>query len=265
MFIRSFYDSSFEECFKAFFLQSRDDSKVGKCIRTLSLVLNAALIYGIIDLRIGATMNFIIEDLDWRKILIRRYKSYKLDERDLAVLFLINELNRGAPHLVTSEEIAIYTTIDAKSIDSIMSKLLKYGYLSLIESPVCLSIEPLKEKIFNDTMKEVKYSDLPLSKDQQNSIKASYSKIVESIGRPLSSLEFDMVTSWEKSGITEEELELAVVRARGKKSKVNIASIHKQINNIKEEKKNQSNSSTDKVDVESLLKHPLYRSKEDED
>lgn len=209
-------------------------------------------------------MNFIMEDLDWRKILIRRYKSYKLDENDLAVLFLINELNRGAPHLVTSEEIAIYTTIDAKSIDSIMSKLLKYGYLSLIESPVCLSIEPLKEKVFSDTIKEVKYSELPMTIDQQKSIKTSISKIVDSIGRPLSALEFDMISLWNKSGITEEEVELAITRAKGKKSKVNIASIHKQINNITEEKKN-GNPSNNNIDVSSLLKHPLYRSENEED
>ena len=39
-------------------------------------------------------MDFILEDIDWRKILIRRYKNYHLNENDLAVILLINELNR---------------------------------------------------------------------------------------------------------------------------------------------------------------------------
>ena len=97
-------------------------------------------------------MDFILEDIDWRKILIRRYKNYHLNENDLAVILLINELNRGVPHLISPEEIVPYTTMNAEQIEQIMSKLLKAGYASI--EGVSFSVNAIKKKIFDDTVKE---------------------------------------------------------------------------------------------------------------
>ena len=157
-------------------------------------------------------MDFILEDIDWRKILIRRYKNYHLNENDLAVILLINELNRGVPHLISPEEIVPYTTMNAEQIEQIMSKLLKAGYASI--EGVSFSVNAIKKKIFDDT-----------DKTQFEEI---YHRLEVILKRQITALEYDVVTSWSQQNMSLEQLNDIINTLKTTRKKLSIAIIDKE-------------------------------------
>ena len=169
-------------------------------------------------------MDFILEDIDWRKILIRRYKNYHLNENDLAVILLINELNRGGPHLISPEEIVPYTTMNAEQIEQIMSKLLKAGYASI--EGVSFSVNAIKKKIFDDTVKEAS-----LAKDEiqdKTQFEEIYHRLEVILKRQITALEYDVVTSWSQQNMSLEQLNDIINTLKTTRKKLSIAIIDKE-------------------------------------
>lgn len=169
-------------------------------------------------------MDFILEDIDWRKILIRRYKNYHLNENDLAVILLINELNRGVPHPISPEEIVPYTTMNAEQIEQIMSKLLKAGYASI--EGVSFSVNAIKKKIFDDTVKEAS-----LAKDEiqdKTQFEEIYHRLEVILKRQITALEYDVVTSWSQQNMSLEQLNDIINTLKTTRKKLSIAIIDKE-------------------------------------
>lgn len=169
-------------------------------------------------------MDFILEDIDWRKILIRRYKNYHLNENDLAVILLINELNRGVPHFISPEEIVPYTTMNAEQIEQIMSKLLKAGYASI--EGVSFSVNAIKKKIFDDTVKEAS-----LAKDEiqdKTQFEEIYHRLEVILKRQITALEYDVVTSWSQQNMSLEQLNDIINTLKTTRKKLSIAIIDKE-------------------------------------
>lgn len=169
-------------------------------------------------------MDFILEDIDWRKILIRRYKNYHLNENDLAVILLINELNRGVPHLISPEEIVPYTTMNDEQIEQIMSKLLKAGYASI--EGVSFSVNAIKKKIFDDTVKEAS-----LAKDEiqdKTQFEEIYHRLEVILKRQITALEYDVVTSWSQQNMSLEQLNDIINTLKTTRKKLSIAIIDKE-------------------------------------
>ncbi len=172
-------------------------------------------------------MDFVKEDLDFKKILLRRYKSYHLNELEMVAILLIDELNKGVPHLVKAEELEPFMTISSKDIDQIMSRLVKCGYLSLDNKRHCFSIAPLKEKIFKDTIREVYVNES--EKKTFNSSQDVYDLVIEAIKRPLTPVEYDTVNSWMIQHIEKEEILQAIEKIKAKRKNILVASIDKEI------------------------------------
>lgn len=179
-------------------------------------------------------MDFIKEDLDYRKVLLRRYKSYHLNEVELCALLLIDELNRGVPHLIKPEELEPFMSISAKDIDVIMGKLVKFGYIIIDNTKHCFSLQPLKEKIFNDTIKEVSVNEA-----EANNFKTYediYNLVISALKRGITPVEYDTVNSWVIKKIDKELIETTINKLLTKRKSVTIAAIDKELNKSKKEK-----------------------------
>lgn len=204
-------------------------------------------------------MDFILEDLDWKKILLRRYKNYRLDEQELVVLFLINELNRGAPHLISVDELESYTTMSAQRIDSILSRLIELKYVALSEEDASISIMPIKQKVYSDTIKDIKLEetsrDFSKARDQAESI---YGHVEQAIGRQISSIEYDTICNWFKTGANLELIDEAITKAKAKRGNPSVASIDKQLLILQKAKELASSDSLTKEQIE-ILKHDIYK------
>ncbi len=172
-------------------------------------------------------MDFIKEDLDFKKILMRRYKSYHLNEQDVCVIFLIDELNKGVPHHIKAEELEPFMTINTKEIDAIMSKIVKLGYLVIDNKKHCLSLAPLKTKIFNDTIRDVYVHEAELKTFNDSS--ELYQLVIDAIKRPISPVEYDTVNSWVIRKITKEDVSSAIARVKERKRSVTIAALNKEL------------------------------------
>lgn len=205
-------------------------------------------------------MDFIIEDLDWKKILLRRYKSYKLNEEEVIILLLINELNRGAPHLVSVEELEPFTTLPTQRIDQILTKLIELKYVTLSEQDASISIQPLKLKIYKDTIKDIKLEETTTNfSNAKEKAESIYSKLEQVLGRQISSIEYDIICNWFKTGATEEMVSKAIEKVKSKRGNPSVASIDKQILLLQKSKEVSKLDPLDEDQIE-ILRHDLYGS-----
>lgn len=205
-------------------------------------------------------MDFIIEDLDWKKILLRRYKSYKLNEEEVIILLLINELNRGAPHLVSVEELEPFTTLPTQRIDQILTKLIELKYVTLSEQDASISIQPLKLKIYKDTIKDIKLEETTTNfSNAKEKAESIYSKLEQVLGRQISSIEYDIICNWFKTGATEEMVSKAIEKVKSKRGNPSVASIDKQILLLQKSKEVSKLNPLDEDQIE-ILRHDLYGS-----
>lgn len=143
-------------------------------------------------------------DLDWRSILIKKYKNYGLNEEDCMVLMVSDcILHIEEKILITKEVLSPYmASIDAidTSLSSLMSK--KYMVIKSEGTSFYTSIDDFKKKLFDDTIKDLtlKNSSMGSSSTISSSL---YVEIEEIAGRSLTALERDRITSWLKSGADE--------------------------------------------------------------
>ena len=98
-------------------------------------------------------MDIVSSDIDWKKILIKKYTSYELDEMDVTVLFVTDSiLAIDGNVLITCDILSPYMAAKKEEIDLSLSKLMKKNYLSIVaeNNSITTSIDAFKQKIFDD-------------------------------------------------------------------------------------------------------------------
>ncbi len=140
-------------------------------------------------------------DLDWKSILIKKYKNYDLDEIDCMVLFVSDAVLHVEPKTLITKEILSPYMVDGDKIDDSLSRLMEKQYIAIKNegNAFFTSLEEFKKKIFDDAIKDM------VLKNQSNTLNSRrsdslYQEIESIANRSLTPLERDQVTSWIKSG-----------------------------------------------------------------
>jgi len=174
-------------------------------------------------------MEFGFKDLDWRSLLLKRYKDYGLDEDDVMVILMANEVQKedaNAP--ITSDTLSEYMTISKDEIDQSLYKLLdrKFIVYETIGTVVRMSFDPLFSKLFADVKK-----DLVLASDKKTDKKVdeAYAFFEKTLGRTITPLELDKISSWLGEGATMGMLQNAVINIQASKQRVTFPRLEKEI------------------------------------
>lgn len=146
-------------------------------------------------------MEININDLDWKALLIKRYKNYDLNEMDCMVLFVSDAvLHVQEKTLITKEVLSPYMA-DCDGIDTSLSSLLSKKILTIKNEGTSFysSLEDFKKKLFDDAMKDIV---LKSQNSNYNVMRSDslYQEIESIVNRTLTQLERDQVTSWLKQG-----------------------------------------------------------------
>ncbi len=148
-------------------------------------------------------MDININDLDWRSILIKKYKNYGLNEEDCMVLMVSDCVLQIERTLITKEVLSPYMA-NIDKIDESLSNLLSKKYMVIANegSEFFSSIDDFKKKLFDDTIKDMTLKNS--AGGASSTVSASlYTEVEEIAGRTLTALERDRITSWLKSGANE--------------------------------------------------------------
>lgn len=146
-------------------------------------------------------MDININDLDWKSILIKKYRNYDLNEEDCMVLFVSDAILHVQPETLITKEILSPYMVENDRIDASLSSLMAKKMLVIKSqgNSFFSSIEDFKKRLFEDAIK-----DLTLKTSSKASASDSFYQEVERIaGRSLTPLERDQITSWYKSGAEE--------------------------------------------------------------
>jgi DNA replication protein DnaD len=175
-------------------------------------------------------MDITMNDMDWRSILIKKYKNYDLNEEDCMVL-LVSDciLHIEEKTLITKEILSPYMSnidmIDA-SLSNLMTK--KYMVIRNEGSSFYSSIDDFKKRLFEDAIKDLTLKNsLPVNSDSSTS--GLYQDIEKIAGRSLSALERDQVSSWLKSGAEPGMIKEALTRSLTKSGNVSFRNADKLI------------------------------------
>lgn len=175
-------------------------------------------------------MTLNISDLDWRSLLVKRYKNYGLDEKSLAVILCVAEIEKGDKCLISADELCWSMTLPKEEIDSILANLLSRRLMKITEvgGAAATSLDPLREKILRDTQNDIIIESEDASKSAARTQGESiYGYFEQLLGRPLTSNEFDRVCSWFQEGATSGMVKEAVERVKTKSKRVTVAAVDK--------------------------------------
>lgn len=175
-------------------------------------------------------MDLSIKDLDWRKLLVKHYKAFGLNEKSLAVVFCLDEVLSSMEALIKADDLVPYMTLSVDEIDDILVDLVNRKYIQYSKKGGTLvtSLEPLKDKIFQAVYKDIVIdSNEKGVKGGQEQVNTLYSYFEDCLGRPLTGKEVDRISFWIKSGASEGMIKEAVEKLRGKNKAVTFPAVDK--------------------------------------
>lgn len=181
-------------------------------------------------------MDINYKDIDWKTILIKKYKNYNLDETDCMVLFVSDSILSIQSILITSEVLSPYM-VNLDRIDSSLSKLVEKKILKIdnLNNNFVSSIEDFKKKLFDDFIKDITLK----SNNPTRNNDSLYSEIESICNRMISPLERDQITSWLKSGADEGMIKEGLRRSITKSGNVSFKNADKLILNMQRSKSRQ--------------------------
>lgn len=176
----------------------------------------------------------ITEALDFRFLLIENYKKLKLNEEQLATIFVIDHLISQGNPFVNADLLSLKMTLDLKTIDKILSFLLEKGYINYVTKgkKTITTLEPLKKLLFREFQLTLnKEEEMEHSENIDNSIHNIYKTFEELLSRPLSPAEFSKIREWVSFGYTDDMIINALKEAVSK-GKKNFSTIDKILLNM---------------------------------
>ncbi len=165
----------------------------------------------------------VSEAIDFRFLLLENYKKLKLNEQELATIFMIDHLISQGNPLVTQDLLSLKMTLDVASIDKILAGLLTKGFIAFVsqDNKTITSLDPLKKILYREFQlslnKEANDKDKKEMKEQLENIYETFEKL---LGRQLSPVEVSKIREWVSYGYSDEVIIDALKEAlsKGKKS-----------------------------------------------
>ena len=165
----------------------------------------------------------ITEAIDFRYLLIENYRKLKLNENELATIFVIDHLISQGNPFVTADLLSLKMTLDVKEIDKILAKLITKGmfeYKTIGKNTVA-TLEPLKQKLYREFQlflsKEEEEKSSTRIKEELENVYTNYEKL---LGRSLSPVEVAKIHEWISFGYSDKTIIDALKEAlsKGKKT-----------------------------------------------
>ena len=165
----------------------------------------------------------ITEAIDFRYLLIENYRKLKLNENEVATIFVIDHLISQGNPFVTADLLSLKMTLDVKEIDKILGKLITKGmfeYKTIGKNTVA-TLEPLKQKLYREFQlflsKEEEEKSSTRIKEELENVYTNYEKL---LGRSLSPVEVAKIHEWISFGYSDKTIIDALKEAlsKGKKT-----------------------------------------------
>ncbi|MBQ6921271.1 MAG: DnaD domain protein [Bacilli bacterium] len=164
----------------------------------------------------------ITEAIDFRYLLIENYRKLKLNENELATIFVIDHLISQGNPFVTADLLSLKMTLDVKEIDKILAKLITKGmfeYKTMGKNTVA-TLEPLKQKLYREFQlflsKEEEEKSSTRIKEELENVYTNYEKL---LGRSLSPVEVAKIHEWISFGYSDKTIIDALKEALSKNKK----------------------------------------------
>ena len=163
----------------------------------------------------------INEAIDFRFLLLENYKKLKLNENELAIIFMIDHLVSQGNPFITADLLSLKMTLDIKEIDELIADLLTRGYLEYtsVNGKTVTSLNPLKEKLFSNFALSVS-KEAENKKGKDEILANIYQSFESELGRTLQPMEISTIREWVDLGYSDEIIINALKEAlnQGKKS-----------------------------------------------
>lgn len=186
-------------------------------------------------------MEINVTDLDWKSLLIKKYKNYDLNEIDCMVLFVSDAILHVEPNILITKEVLSPYMVDNNNIDSSLSRLMEKGFLTIVNNGTQFysSMDDFKKKLFDDAIKDLtlKSQNNYVSNVRYNSL---YQDIEGIANRSLTPLERDQISSWLKSGADEGMIKEACTRSLTKSGNISFKSADRYILELQRSESRQS-------------------------
>ena len=165
----------------------------------------------------------ITEAIDFRYLLIENYRKLKLNENEIATIFVIDHLIGQGNPFITADLLSLKMTLDVKEIDKILAKLITKGmfeYKTVGKNTVA-TLEPLKQKLYREFQlflsKEEEEKTSTRIKEEFENVYTTFEKL---LGRTLSPVEVAKIHEWISYGYSDKMIIDALKEAlnKGKKS-----------------------------------------------
>ena len=179
-------------------------------------------------------MEVSFKDIDWRSLLLKRYKGLRINEQDTMVIFMADQvmsLDGDIP--VTAEVLSQYMMATKEDIDDSLMKLMDKKLVAYEPTTGNLTLKPLFTRLFNDFKK-----DIVLASDStiQRKVDDAYAFFQKQLGRPLNPLEVDKINSWLGEGATLAMMQEAYYNLQGKTKIITFRKLEKEILRLEKEK-----------------------------
>lgn len=164
----------------------------------------------------------ITEAIDFRYLLIENYRKLKLNENEVATIFVIDHLISQGNPFITADLLSLKMTLDIKEIDKILAKLITKGmfeYKTVGKNTVA-TLEPLKQKLYREFQlflsKEEEEKSSKRIKEELENVYTNYEKL---LGRTLSPVEVSKIHEWISYGYSDKTIIDALKEALSKNKK----------------------------------------------
>lgn len=164
----------------------------------------------------------ITEAIDFRYLLIENYRKLKLNENEVATIFVIDHLISQGNPFITADLLSLKMTLDIKEIDKVLAKLITKGmfeYKTVGKNTVA-TLEPLKQKLYREFQlflsKEEEEKGSKRIKEELENVYTNYEKL---LGRSLSPVEVSKIHEWISYGYSDKTIIDALKEALSKNKK----------------------------------------------
>lgn len=174
-------------------------------------------------------MNITMNDLDWKAILIKKYKEYKLTEVETMLLFLSDAILSIDPTTFLSPELlSSYMTVSKDEIDLALTKLMSKGFIDTTFEGGSMKyrVDSFKKRVFEDLVRDF---SLRREKERMESSSNLYTDIEQMTGTILSPIEKDRITNWLRNGASEGMIKEAIESSMTANGNINFSKADKKV------------------------------------
>ena len=132
----------------------------------------------------------ISEAVDFRFLLLENYKKLRINENELAIIFMIDHLVSQGNPFITADLLSLKMTLDIKEIDALIANLLTRGFMEYVtlNGRTVTSLSPLKEKLFSNFAISVS-KEAENRKAKEEMLSNIYQSFEAELGRTLQPME----------------------------------------------------------------------------